>query len=67
MASNFERLPRDLMVREHARVLERLELACRLLNSQGEIISQQREELAHSKREIDLLKAIKNELKKMEC
>lgn len=67
MLSNFERLPRDKMVKEHARVSERLDLACRLLNSQGEIIEQQRKELAQSKREIELLKGIKNELNKMEC
>lgn len=67
MLSNFERLPRDKMVKEHARVSERLDLACMLLNSQGEIIEQQRKELAQSKREIELLKGIKNELNKMEC
>jgi len=67
MLSNFKRLPRDLMVKEHARVVERLSLASRLLNSQGEIIDQQRKELAAHKAELEELRAIKKELKKMEC
>ena len=67
MLSNFERLPRDLMVKEHARVTEKLDLACRLLNSQGKIIEQQREELSHSKQELEELSAIYIELKKTGC
>jgi small-conductance mechanosensitive channel len=65
--SNFGNLPREKMISEHARLSERLDLACRLLNSQGEIIEQQRKELAQSKHEIEQLKAIKDELNKMEC
>ncbi len=64
MLSNFERLPRDKMVKEHARVSERLDLACMLLNSQGEIIEQQRKELAQSKREIELLKSLGEKLER---
>lgn len=67
MVSDFDRLPRNLMIKEHARVVERLDLASRLLNSQGQIIEQQRKELACSRQEIEQLKDIKNELKKMEC
>ncbi len=67
MVSDFDRLPRNLMIKEHARVVERLDLASRLLNSQGQIIEQQRNELACSRQEIEQLKDIKNELKKMEC
>jgi hypothetical protein len=67
MQSNFSRLPRDLMVKEHARVVERLDLASRLLNAQGEIIDQLRSENADLTILIDEMAEIKRELYKLEC
>lgn len=67
MQSNFSRLPRELMVKEHARVVERLDLASRLLNAQGEIIDQLRSENADLTMLINEMAEIKRELYKLEC
>lgn len=67
MQSNFSRLPRELMVKEHARVVERLDLASRLLNAQGEIIDQLRSENADLTVLINEMAEIKRELYKLEC
>ena len=66
MAGDFSNLPREIMVKEFERQKEKLDLAARLLGSQGEIINQLRIELKVSEKTnrelIETIKELNNNL-----